>query len=151
MKGFMKENDLIVAEIKGINYSEKQISLHIRNEKFGKLGKGLLVEVNNCLIPKMKTHFIDFAGVSFIFGTNGYIWLQSAAGGEATAECLENIAKFRNLIMILNESFFIVHPDMLSELHKKLTGYRARDLIVPENRKAVLEIIKTAMINHASK
>lgn len=141
----MSEGDLLVAEIKGISYSEKLISLHIRNDRFGKLGKGVLVEVNNCLIGKMKQHFVEHKNVQFIFGINGFIWM-SPASGVFTAEFHESVAKFRNLIGILNDAFVSITADFLFEINALLGAYKAKDLIVPENRVKITDQIKSGVL-----
>ena len=55
MREFLKEGDLIVCEIKNINLNDKSINLHIRHNKFGLLKKGILIEVNSCLVKRMKS------------------------------------------------------------------------------------------------
>lgn len=141
----MDENDLIVAEIKGISYAEKLISLHIRNDKFGKLGNGVLVEVNNCLIGKMKTHFWEHKGVQLIFGINGFIWM-APVNGIFSPEFLENVARFRNLISIFNDSFISILPEFLFEVHTLTASHKSKDLIVPENRAMITQQIKSSIL-----
>ena len=142
----MDERDIIVAEIKGISYSDKMINLHIRNEKFGKLDKGLLVQVNSCLINKMKTHFVENRGVSFIFGINGYIWL-TIQNGQFSSENLEKIAKFRNLIELFNDEFVSLSPELIFEVYGLVSNYKAKDLMVRENKMKLIELIKALILN----
>jgi exosome complex RNA-binding protein Rrp4 len=150
MRNFMREGDLLVAEIKSVSYAEKMIGLHIRNERFGRLGRGYLVEVNNCLVRKTKSQFVEHKGVQFIFGMNGFVWL-APASGELGADYLEVAAKFRNLLLLLNESFVSIGPDFLFEVNGALGEYRARDLLVPENREKILEKVRGISRNKGSK
>jgi exosome complex component RRP4 len=52
MRQFLCEGDLVVAEVQQISNSDKSISIHIRNNKFGKLKNGFLTKVSSDLIKK---------------------------------------------------------------------------------------------------
>ena len=75
MREFLNIGDLIVAEIKTIQNNNRNINLHIRYEKFGKLDNGVLIPVNSCLIKKMNSHFIEKDDLTIIFALNGFIWI----------------------------------------------------------------------------
>ena len=81
MKLYLSEGYFLLSEVKSVNFEDKLISLHVRTEKFGRLSKGLLVPVNNCLVNKMKTafHYLDDQ-VLVVFALNGYIWIQQVLG-----------------------------------------------------------------------
>lgn len=150
MRHFMREGDLLVAEIKSVSYAEKMIGLHIRNERFGRLGRGVLVEVNNCLVRKCKSQFVVEAGVQFIFGMNGFVWL-APADGNFSPEFFETAARFRNLLLLFNDAFVTIAPDTLFEFNATLGGCRARDLLVPENRDKILAEVRAFVLARGAK
>jgi exosome complex RNA-binding protein Rrp4 len=145
MREYIKEGDVIVAEVKSVSYSDKTIGLHIRHEKFGKLDSGIVIEVNNCLIKRMKTHFYERHEIEFIFGVNGVIWMapKSKTFDQGT---LEVMAKFRNLFTILNDAFIAIHPELVFEIFAMTSAYKAKDLILPQNKAQVIEFV-TKSIN----
>jgi exosome complex component RRP4 len=78
MRQFLCENDLVVAEVQLINNQDKAISIHIRNDKFGKLKNGFLTKVSSDLIKKQTRHMVDLSmGIKLILGMNGWIWLEA--------------------------------------------------------------------------
>lgn len=75
MRGFLKEGDLLNAEIQTI-FNSGLVSLHTRSLKYGKLRNGVFLSVPSNLITKAKNHSYDLpGGVSVILGVNGFIWL----------------------------------------------------------------------------
>ena len=57
-----------------------RIQIQTRNSKYGKLKNGVLVEVDNNHIRRMKNHIIEFFAeptIGVIIGTNGYIWIEA--------------------------------------------------------------------------
>lgn len=145
MKEFLKVGDLIVAEIKSISSFNGNINLHIRYEKFGKLKFGVLVSVNSCLIKKMKTHFVERDGIELIFGLNGFIWI--CYNEELTVEKMESIAKMRNIIGLLNENYISLHPSFLFEIFIFTKKYKAKDLLIEENKNVLIEKIKKSILS----
>lgn len=75
MRGFLKEGDLLNAEIQTI-FNSGLVSLHTRSLKYGKLRNGVFLTVPLSLVVKSKNHSHDLPGnVSVILGVNGYVWL----------------------------------------------------------------------------
>ena len=145
MKEFLKIGDLIVAEIKSISSFNGSINLHIRYEKFGKLKNGILINVNSCLIKKMKTHFVEKDGIELIFGLNGFIWI--CYKNELTEDKMENMAKMRNIIGLLNEHYISLHPSFLFEIFTFTKKYKAKDLLIEENKNILIEKIKNSILS----
>jgi exosome complex component RRP4 len=52
MRQFLCEGDLVVAEVQQISNQDKSISIHIRNNNFGKLQNGFLTKVSSDLVKK---------------------------------------------------------------------------------------------------
>ncbi|KAK6090608.1 hypothetical protein P3W45_000331 [Vairimorpha bombi] len=75
MRDFFDIDDLLVAEVQKVNKSGS-VSLHTRNEKYKKLGKGVLIKMPASNVPQVKTRFLKFSDVEIIIGSNGYIWLE---------------------------------------------------------------------------
>jgi len=144
MREYIREGDIVVAEIKSVSYSEKTIGLHIRHEKFGKLDTGALIEVNNCLIKRMKTHFYEKHEIEFIFGVNGVIWM-APKSRTYDPETLETMAKFRNIFIILNEAFIAIHPELVFEIFTMSATHKAKDLILPQNKAQIVEFVKNSI------
>ncbi|KAF9764332.1 Exosome complex component rrp4 [Nosema granulosis] len=74
MRSFFDINDLLVAEVQKVGKTGSA-SLHTRNEKYKKLGKGILVTMPAALVPHLKSRFITFSDLEIIVGCNGYIWV----------------------------------------------------------------------------
>jgi len=106
MREFLCEGDLVVAEIQGISSHDKSISLHVKSTKYGKLDKGILVQVSHNLIKRSKMHYIELnIGITIIMAMNGNIWLMPSNDKEISKESFQTIAKFKNLLGILDENF----------------------------------------------
>ena len=144
MREYIQEGDVVVAEIKSVSYSEKTIGLHIRHEKFGKLDTGALIEVNNCLVKRMKTHFYERNEIEFIFGVNGVVWM-APKSRTYEAETLETMAKFRNILVILNEAFIAIHPELVFEIFAMSAKHKSKDLILPQNKAQIVEFVKSSI------
>ena len=142
MREFLDVGDLVVAEIRSASKMDFNVSLHIRHEQFGKLGKGLLIPVNSCLIQRMSRHIVEQHGLRFIFGVNGFIWIQDVEE-QYTLSGLESIAKFRNLVRVLNAAMVTITPDLLFGLYMQLSSVAAKDLLLPANRALVLAALTT--------
>ena len=104
MRQFLSENDLVVAEVQLINNQDKNISIHIRNDKFGKLKNGFLAKVSSDLIKKQTRHMVDLSmGIKIILGMNGWIWLEVLDA--ADEQGFEKIAKLVNILNLFEENY----------------------------------------------
>lgn len=144
MREFLDLGDLIVAEIKSVSKVDFNITLHLRHEKFGKLQSGALVSVNNSLIKRMTKHIVECNGLELIFAVNGFIWIKSP---ELSAEYLEKVAKFRNIIRILDENMIPTSPQLLFELFEQSAEVKAKDLLLNANRHKISERVKTSILS----
>lgn len=99
MRTFMKEGDLVVAEIHEI-YKDGTLQLHMPGTRTGKLGGGCLLRVPPSLIKRQKIHrhrlavprvdtvqgplvptplaTTEVVSVGLILGNNGYVWIGPA-------------------------------------------------------------------------
>ncbi|CAH8590089.1 unnamed protein product [Heterobilharzia americana] len=92
MRSFMKEGDLIVAEVHEV-YKDGTLQLHMPGTRTGKLGGGCLLHIPPSLIKRQKIHrhrlavprvnaldgsltssSTDVISVGLILGCNGYVW-----------------------------------------------------------------------------
>ncbi|CAH8542570.1 unnamed protein product [Schistosoma turkestanicum] len=92
MRSFMKEGDLIVAEVHEV-YKDGTLQLHMPGTRTGKLGGGCLLRIPPSLIKRQKIHrhrlaipridtldgpitsaSNDVISVGLILGCNGYVW-----------------------------------------------------------------------------
>ena len=144
MREFLDLGDLVVAEIKSVSKVDFNINLHLRHEKFGKLHNGALVAVNNSLIKRMTKHLVEYNGLEFIFALNGFIWIKSF---ELNAEDLEKVAKFRNIIRILDESMVPIYPALLFDLYEQSINIKAKDLLLVSNRKKISDSVKASILS----
>ena len=144
MREFLELGDLIVAEIKSVSKVDFNINLHLRHEKFGKLQNGALIPVNNSLIKRMTKHIVEYKDLEFTFAVNGFIWIKSLA---VDSESLEKIAKFRNLVRILDDSMIPIYPTMLFDLYEQSVDVKAKDLLLSANRKKISESVKTSILS----
>lgn len=76
MREYFSESDLLVSEIQTI-YSDTSVSVHTRNQKYGKLKYGVLLQCHPSYIKRSKSHFIHPAesNLEIILGLNGCIWI----------------------------------------------------------------------------
>lgn len=102
MRRYLKEGDIISAEIQNVNV-DGSLSLHTRSMKYGKvmevqllskvtrkftdcilqLMQGVSIKVNPSLIMKRKSYFHNFpCGTSIVLGTNGLIWISATSSPE---------------------------------------------------------------------
>lgn len=143
MREFLDLGDLVVAEIKSVSKVDFNINLHLRHEKFGKLSNGALVSVNNSLIKRMTKHIVEYQDLELIFALNGFIWIKSS---NSNAEILEKIAKFRNIIRILDEAMIPIYPSLLFELFEQSSSIHAKDLLLASNRQKISERVKASIL-----
>ena len=90
IREYFVEGDLISAEIQQVGTFDGKISIHTRNQKYGKLSKGLLVQVDHNSIRRMKSHMHSFffePAIGCIIGTNGYIWIYSLQSKDQQNTC----------------------------------------------------------------
>ncbi|XP_075670594.1 exosome complex component RRP4 homolog [Castanea sativa] len=75
MRTIFEENDVICAEVRGIQHDG--LHLQARSQKYGKLERGQLLTVPPYLVRKRKQHFhhLEQYGVDLILGCNGFIWV----------------------------------------------------------------------------
>lgn len=88
----------------------------------------------------MKTQFHERGNVKIIFGINGAIWI-SPLTDENCNETFEDIAKMRQLLLILDYSFVSINPQLLFELMSVFKDYNARDLGLEENKLKISEFV----------
>uniref|UniRef100_A0A7S1PK35 Ribosomal RNA-processing protein 4 n=1 Tax=Percolomonas cosmopolitus TaxID=63605 RepID=A0A7S1PK35_9EUKA len=81
MRQMFSEGDLLVSEVLEAR-PERRVNLQTRSSKYGKLGRGLLVQVDASLMRRQKQHFWrmpgDYEGVRVILGMNGFLWIDRA-------------------------------------------------------------------------
>jgi exosome complex RNA-binding protein Rrp4 len=80
MKEFLKENDIISAEVQQISNHDGKISLQTKTIKYSKLINGFMFRVDHNFIKKVKSHILEFFvedeySIGCIIGTNGAIWI----------------------------------------------------------------------------
>ncbi|KAF3436346.1 hypothetical protein FNV43_RR23438 [Rhamnella rubrinervis] len=75
MRSIFEENDVVCAEIRGLQHDGLQ--LQARSQKYGKLERGQLLTISPYLVKKRKQHFhhLDQYGIDLIIGRNGFIWV----------------------------------------------------------------------------
>mmetsp|Transcript_21441 Transcript_21441/g.27727 ORF Transcript_21441/g.27727 Transcript_21441/m.27727 type:complete len:305 (+) Transcript_21441:86-1000(+) len=96
MRMFLKEGDLVSAEVHKIMNDGVSVQLHTRSTRYGKLENGCFLTVPPGLIPKRKNHYVSNFLNQFdvLLGCNGWVWMQrqlkndsinsaDTAGGEA--------------------------------------------------------------------
>ena len=98
MRNIFRETDLISAEIQTVRH-DGGIHVHARSQKYGKLGKGVVVEVPASLVHRQRQHFhtLDDLGVDVIFGCNGMVWVapgREEGTGVDTPERMRNVGRF---------------------------------------------------------
>lgn len=75
MRTFFREGEIICAEVQQL-FQDGAIGIHTRNlEKYGKLITGTIAQVQQELVTRMKSHFIEVDGIEIILGMNGMIWI----------------------------------------------------------------------------
>ncbi|BHF78980.1 Exosome complex component RRP4 [Sparganum proliferum] len=100
MRSFMREGDLIVAEVREV-FRDGSLQLHMPGKRTGRLGEGCLVHVPPSLIRRQKIHRHNLAvprgtgasasdhqlmpgtvSVGLILGCNGNVWVGPSRGME---------------------------------------------------------------------
>ncbi|VDD74804.1 unnamed protein product [Mesocestoides corti] len=100
MRSFMREGDLIVAEVREV-YRDGSLQLHMPGKRTGRLGEGCVLRLSPSLIRRQKIHRHQLAvpslsegsnqvrttAVGLILGCNGLVWIGPARGMDLGA-CL---------------------------------------------------------------
>lgn len=135
MRTFFAENDLISAEVQKLMH-DGAISLHTRNEKYGKLEGGQFVKVPPNIIKRCKQHFhtLDI-GIDIILGNNGYVWVQPTPGAhdKPTAQARELVARVRNCVVALSKMHVAIFKETILDVYNTslLLGLAAKDILDP--------------------
>lgn len=142
MRQFFTEGDLVSCEIHHVQH-DGTLTLHTRSLRYGKLENGCLVMVPPALMERRKHHFVDLLGMTVLWGTNGYLWIQrllpesedtSLTGGIALAEIQEKlkkqhaetpvsleereaIARMRNSVSALSQVHAMVTPESVERVY----------------------------------
>lgn len=128
MRMFLTEGDLVLAEVQQISSMDQSISVHIRNEKFGKLKNGFLVKVGSDLIKKQARHMVDLSmGVKLILGMNGWIWLEPMNPDDVSA--IEKMAKLANILRLLGDLYVGIRIDLLLNLYNFCQDHSPNEII----------------------
>ncbi len=75
MHTFFDVNDLVVCEVQKVSKSSTA-ALHKRNDKYGKLGNGMLIFAPHRYLMTIKSRFITKDKIEVIVGCNGFIWIK---------------------------------------------------------------------------
>lgn len=160
MRSYLQESDVISAEVQAVG-GDGVAQLHTRSARYGKLLQGTFLEVPPALVRRCKSHFFscDF-GVSFIFGTNGYVWvypstadsvvaaaasspdaataaaataLTPAAPVAVTAEVRARLARVRNCFLALSAHGVSIQPATILAAYQssETAGVPAKEMLRP--------------------
>lgn len=149
MRDYFTEDDLISAEVQKLMH-DGAISLHTRNDKYGKLTNGQFLQVPPMIVKRCKQHFhtLDF-GIDMILGNNGYCWVQKTVeqkeeeGSSPTkkqkriedeAGIREKIARVRNSILALSKMHIAIYKETVLDVYDASIqlGLQAKDIISPD-------------------
>jgi exosome complex RNA-binding protein Rrp4 len=94
MRLFLKEGDLISAEVHKVQPSDGSLVLHTRSFRYTKLENGTLIRVPPALIPRRKNYYMTLINgtLDVLWGVNGNIWMQGKLkdqGGEDAKDLAE--------------------------------------------------------------
>lgn len=159
MRMYFTENDIISAEVHSIKAAKGTLTLHTRNQNYGRLKNGILVKVNSKLIKSMKSHFLTLkCGVSLIMGKNGNIWVyyrdevamkpednkEIPAKTGVTSEERLKMARVKNAIDLLDRQFVDISVDNINWLFDESMrmGLEARDMISSTRKEPLLKKFK---------
>ncbi len=160
MRSYLREGDLISAEVQAI-MSDGKLSLHMRSEKYGKLGQGVMLRVSPSLVKRRKLHTHSLPdGITLILGNNGMVWIgptRSALGGfhadveRAQPMVREAVARVRNCVALLAAHGVLLCDTSVSlacELSK--TAYpQPRDLLVPEVQLHIVQAVCQRLLDNS--
>eukprot|EP00048_Salpingoeca_helianthica_P022963 m.21321 g.21321 ORF g.21321 m.21321 type:complete len:267 (-) comp8058_c0_seq1:29-829(-) len=136
MREFFEEGDLISAEVQAIFQEDNTLSLHTRNQKYGKLGPGVFVSVPSMFIRRCKNHFhVLPCGVAVVLGTNGYIWIGQAFDSDlkdVRPELRERISRVRNVILALAHQGLAIFDTSIIYTYEDAESMPVKDLLRPD-------------------
>lgn len=144
MRKFLREGDLVCAEVQSVN-QDGTISLHIRSDKFGKLGNGSLLNVEHSLVKQHLKHIVDLTfGVKIILAMNGKVWLEPV---QLTENSIDQIARLKNIIQTLDQNFVALRIDNILELYNSTLSVPAASM----NGSAVREVLLSMVAQSINK
>jgi len=169
MRSFFKEDDLLSAEVQKVQH-DGSISLHTRNEKYGKLVNGQCLQVPALLVKRCKQHFHSLpCGVDVILGNNGFIWMQAssekkdesvsinssgAANSTTTVEPLsreqrEKVARVRNCVAALAQMHIAIYMETVMDVYAESLnlGLPAKDILNPNVLARVTQVALSRTAN----
>lgn len=117
MRKFFQEGDLVSAEVHNVQ-NDGTLVLHTRSLRYGKLENGSLAVVPPALMERRKHHFVKLLGMTILWGTNGYLWIQRS----------------------LPEEHDTTTGVALAEIQEKLKKQHAATPVLPEERKAIARV-----------
>ena len=88
----------------------------------------------------MGSHFWNWEGVKVVFGMNGLVWIEKMEG------TMENMAKLRNLIILLSDNGISLHPKFLENILTRIQNSSAKDLLLKENQKKLIAELKSEIL-----
>ena len=154
MSRLFDSSDVISAEVQSL-FQDGAANLHDRSTKYGRLSKGMLVEVCPNLVKRLPQHFHALEVASGIFvevliGCNGFIWVGSPGAATNKKEQdssstlsinnelevvliskteRENIVRIANCIRVLDKLFFHVTPQAIMNIYNQAVGLDAKDIL----------------------
>ncbi|EKE41442.1 hypothetical protein ENUP19_0241G0005 [Entamoeba nuttalli] len=122
IKTFFDVNELICAEVQSMN-GQSCIQLHTRNERYGKLNEGILIQVHPSLIKRCKSHITLFKnGIKFICGMNGYIFISLNNESDYSNVGFERVARVANCVTILQNKTMHINGPIVEHLSEETVG-----------------------------
>lgn len=131
MRTFFREGEVICAEVQQL-FQDGTIGIHTRNlDKYGKLTTGTVLSVQQGLIARMKSHFLEIDKVEIILGMNGMIWIgkprksirdlqdldeiyNDSLDPELNEGDYDRIIKMRRVILKLDEGFMPINEQNIT-------------------------------------
>lgn len=162
MRLFLKEGDLISAEVHKVQLSDGSLVLHTRSFRYTKLENGTLIQVPPALIPRRKNHYMTLINgtLDVLWGVNGNIWIQRKLkdqGGEDAKDMAElqdqlrrehaeepvdtatrvSLARLRNAIECLRLVHTMVTPESAEAIYDLSMSpsfqLRPSQMLIPDN------------------
>jgi exosome complex component RRP4 len=150
MRQFFQEGDLVSAEVHNIQ-NDGTLVLHTRSLRYGKLENGCLVVVPPVLVERRKHHFVDILGMTVLWGTNGYLWIQRSLPEETTtlpevqerlriqhattpvlSEERRSIARLQNSMICLRLVHAMVTPESVKRVFQASLNFKVADMLRPD-------------------
>ena len=150
MRQFFQEGDLVSAEVHNIQ-NDGTLVLHTRSLRYGKLENGCLVVVPPVLVERRKHHFVDILGMTVLWGTNGYLWIQRSLPEETTtlpevqerlriqhattpvlSEERRSIARLQNSMICLRLVHAMVTPESVKRVFQASLNFKVGDMLRPD-------------------